>query len=95
MVLPRRSSRVGPDDREWAFSIACRRAGYALRARPVKYEKFLEQPASADGYYVGRNFYFLGQSLRHGGLGNDWVLRLFRRQKGHFKPVKVHRNASK
>lgn len=73
---------------EWAFSIdADERITPDLAA---EIRKILEQPASTDGYYVRRNFYFLGRRLSHGGLGNDWVLRLFRRSKGRFKPVKVH-----
>jgi len=73
---------------EWAFSIdADERVTPELA---VEIRNVLEQPSSADAYYVRRNFYFLGRRLRYGGLGNDWVLRLFRRSKGHFKPVKVH-----
>jgi hypothetical protein len=34
--------------------------------------------------------YFLGQRLKYGGVGTDWVLRLFKRECGRFKDVRVH-----
>jgi glycosyltransferase involved in cell wall biosynthesis len=46
--------------------------------------------AAHAGYEVRRNFYFLGKHLRFGGLGADWVLRLFRKDQGRFRNVKVH-----
>ena len=73
---------------EWAFSIDADERVTPELAKEMR--GVLEQPASASGYYIRRNFYFLGRRLRYGGLGNDWVLRLFRRDQGHFKPVKVH-----
>src|SRR5258708_1417734 len=42
------------------------------------------------GFAVRRNFHFLGQRLHFGGLGSDWVLRLFRREQGRLRRVKVH-----
>jgi hypothetical protein len=47
-------------------------------------------PSSPAGYEIPRHFYFLGHRLRFGGVGSDWVLRLFRRDRGHFTPVRVH-----
>ena len=40
-----------------------------------------------DGYYVKRNNYLFGKYIKHGGWGNDWVLRLFDRHKGKHTPV--------
>ncbi len=43
-----------------------------------------------DGYYLKRHLYFLGQRLRFGGVGHDWVLRFFRRNQGRYEPREVH-----
>jgi glycosyltransferase involved in cell wall biosynthesis len=43
-----------------------------------------------DGYWMRRDVYYLGQRMRFGGLGHDWVLRLFRRGRGHFTSAQVH-----
>ena len=43
-----------------------------------------------DGYWVRREVYYLGRRMRFGGLGHDWVLRLFRRGRGIFTPALVH-----
>jgi glycosyltransferase involved in cell wall biosynthesis len=43
-----------------------------------------------DGYYLPRKSSFLGRWIRHGGWYPDWVLRLFRRDKGDFTPRLVH-----
>lgn len=45
---------------------------------------------AADGYELRREIRFLGHTLRHGGLGDDWVLRLFRRDRGRFTDAAVH-----
>ena len=34
--------------------------------------------------------YFLGRRLRFGGVGRDWVLRLFRRGTGKYLPLEIH-----
>ena len=45
---------------------------------------------AADGYEVRREIRFLGRTLRHGGLGDDWVLRLVRRERARFTGAAVH-----
>jgi len=42
------------------------------------------------GYFISRRMYFLGKRLRFGGVGRDWVLRLFRRAKGRYQPKEIH-----
>ena len=42
------------------------------------------------GYWVPRRMYFLGKRLRFGGVGRDWILRLFRRTKGRYRPLEIH-----
>jgi glycosyltransferase involved in cell wall biosynthesis len=46
--------------------------------------------AEAAGYLVPRRNYFLGRWIRHGGWYPDYVLRLFRRDRGRFRERAVH-----
>ena len=73
---------------EWAFSIDADERVTPALAEEIRI-LIRSNPREA-GFKVRRNFYFLEKRLRFGGLGGDWVLRLFRRQAGHFRPVKVH-----
>ena len=43
-----------------------------------------------DGYWVRRDVYYLGKRMRWGGLGHDWVIRLFVRERGRCTPALVH-----
>jgi glycosyltransferase involved in cell wall biosynthesis len=47
-------------------------------------------PHSLDGYAIPRRNYFLGDWLRKGGQYPDYVIRLFRREKGSFPQKSVH-----
>lgn len=44
----------------------------------------------ADGYWICRRNFFLGREIRHSGWQNDWVLRLFRRNKGRYIERQIH-----
>ncbi len=46
--------------------------------------------AAADGFYLPRLSQFCGQFVRHSGWYPDYVLRLFRREKGRFSDDLVH-----
>jgi glycosyltransferase involved in cell wall biosynthesis len=71
----------------WALSIdADERVTPALAAA---IRVALAAPA-ADGYTIRREIRFLGRTLRHGGLGDDWVLRLVRRDRARFTDAVVH-----
>ena len=59
----------------------------ALRA---EIEAVLENPARADGYWIGRSNHFLGRPIRSAGWQRDRVLRLFDRTKGEYEPLHVH-----
>jgi len=50
----------------------------------------LASEPSVSGYLVRRDVFFLGRRLRFGGMGNDWVLRLFRRAGARFSESPVH-----
>jgi glycosyltransferase involved in cell wall biosynthesis len=52
-------------------------------------QTLLRAPA-ADGYRVRRRNFFLNKTIRHGMWGEDLVLRLFRRDKGHYQEKRVH-----
>ena len=41
-------------------------------------------------YRVKRRSHYLGREIRHAGWGRDWVLRLFDRTQGGFRPLQVH-----
>ncbi len=50
----------------------------------------LEGQPAMDGYWIRRDVYYLGKRMRWGGLGHDWVIRLFRRERGWCTPAPVH-----
>ncbi len=43
-----------------------------------------------DGYHIGFNNHFLGHQIHHCGWNNDYVLRLLRRDKCHYRERWVH-----
>jgi glycosyltransferase involved in cell wall biosynthesis len=63
------------------------------RALAEEIERALGQPQNAmDGFYLNRKFFFLGRSLRRGGLYPNWHLRLVRRQGARYevRPINPH-----
>jgi glycosyltransferase involved in cell wall biosynthesis len=52
-------------------------------------QDLLRQPAHG-GYWVCRQNFFLGREIHHGSFSGDWVLRLFRRDKGRYQEMHVH-----
>lgn len=52
--------------------------------------RVLKAIPSVNGFLVRRDVFFLGRRLRFGGMGSDWVLRLFRREGARFSTVPVH-----
>jgi len=72
---------------DWALSIDADERVTPALADEIR--RALAQP-QADGYRLRREMYFLGARLRHGGVGEDRVLRLLRRGKGRYRPVRVH-----
>lgn len=49
-----------------------------------------DPPPSIDGYWIGRDNHYLGYRIRHCGWNSDDVLRLFRRDCGHYQKRWVH-----
>ena len=50
----------------------------------------ITEPGPRDGYQIKRRNFFLGREIRHSGWQNDWVLRLFQRDKGRYLDRQVH-----
>jgi glycosyltransferase involved in cell wall biosynthesis len=48
------------------------------------------ETGEADGYYVGRRYFFLGRRLDHAYWYPDYQLRLFRAGRGRFEERRVH-----
>jgi glycosyltransferase involved in cell wall biosynthesis len=48
----------------------------------------LDDPSVA--YAIERHNLFLGKDLRHGGIGDDWLVRLFNRRRCRFNDRPVH-----
>lgn len=72
----------------WVLSLdADERVTPPLRAA---IERVLEDEGALDGYYIPRKNFFLGHWIRHCGWYPDYVLRLFRREKGGFTERAVH-----
>ncbi|MGH7602483.1 MAG: glycosyltransferase family 2 protein [Gemmatimonadaceae bacterium] len=73
---------------EWVLSIdADERITPELAAEIVAVTRI---PGSADGYWIRRRLTYLGQRLRFGGTGSDWVLRLARRNTATFSAKPIH-----
>ncbi len=73
---------------EWVLSIdADERVTEALAG---EIRALLAEPPGAVGYLIRRDVFFAGRRLRFGGMGNDWVLRLFRRRGARFSANRVH-----
>ena len=49
-----------------------------------------DPPENVDGYWIGRDNHYLGHRIRHCGWNTDDVLRLFRREQGHYQTRWVH-----
>jgi glycosyltransferase involved in cell wall biosynthesis len=52
-------------------------------------EKAIDGPL-VDGYRLRRRSEFLGRTIGHCGWGDEWIVRLFRRGRGHYPEREVH-----
>jgi glycosyltransferase involved in cell wall biosynthesis len=50
----------------------------------------ISMPNNLDGFFVKRVSYFCGKKIRFSGWGKEYVLRVFRKDKGHFSNDLVH-----
>ena len=61
----------------WALSIDADEVVTPALAAEIR--AVVASSAEANGFELRRDVFFVGRRLRFGGMGNDWVLRLFRR----------------
>lgn len=85
---PTKERALGLATGEWVLSIDADERVTPRLAAEIR--RAIAASDSADGYWIRRDVYYLGRRMRFGGLGNDWVLRLFRRGRGRFTPARVH-----
>jgi (heptosyl)LPS beta-1,4-glucosyltransferase len=52
--------------------------------------KIMADPASADGFRIKRESWFMGRLMKHCGWERDYNIRLFRTRKGRYLEKKVH-----
>ena len=52
--------------------------------------RVISSPEARDGYEIKRRNFFLGHEIRYSGWQNDWVLRLFRRDRGRYLERRIH-----
>jgi hypothetical protein len=50
----------------------------------------IDAPKNIDGYWIGRDSFYLGHRIRHCGWNTDDILRLFRRDVGRYQSRWVH-----
>ena len=72
----------------WILSIDADERVTPTLARDIA--RAIRRADAADGYWVRRTMVYLGQRLRFGGAGSEWILRLARRDRARFAPLPVH-----
>jgi glycosyltransferase involved in cell wall biosynthesis len=75
------------DDADWILFLD---ADEYLTADGVAAVRRTVETGEADGYYVGRRYFFLGRRLDHAYWYPDYQLRLFRAGRGRFEERRVH-----
>lgn len=84
---PQKNRALGYASKDWVFSIDADE-----RVTPEQWAELelAMQQGTADGYYCPRLSQFCGTFIHHSGWYPDYVLRLFRREKGRFSDSLVH-----
>jgi len=73
---------------DWVLSVDCDEViTFELKE---EISKIIEKGKSYDGYYVPRRSNFLGKWMNYSGWYPDYVLRLFKKDKGEFDQALVH-----
>lgn len=72
----------------WILSVDADERVTPALARDIA--RVIRRDDAADGYWVRRTMVYLGQRLRFGGAGSEWILRLARRDRARFAPLAVH-----
>lgn len=85
---PQKNVALDRANGDWVFSLdADERVPETLRDEICA---VMQSPIAADGYQVARRNHVGDEWIRHGGWYPDYVLRLFRREKGRFNERVVH-----
>ena len=72
----------------WVLSIDANERVTPALAREIA--QIVRREDAAEGYWIRRTMVYLGQRLRFGGAGSEWILRLARRGRTRFAPLPVH-----
>ena len=72
----------------WILSIDADERVTPALAREIA--QIVRRDDAADGYWLRRTMIYLGERLRFGGAGSEWILRLARRERARFAPLPVH-----
>jgi glycosyltransferase involved in cell wall biosynthesis len=85
-IAGQRNAAIASSRTDWVFALdADERITPALAA---ELERTVGKPAH-EAYAVGRRNYYLGRLMRHGGWGDNWAVRLFRKDR-RFVERRVH-----
>lgn len=84
---PQKNRALDLATHDWIFSIdADERVSPKLRDEILK----IVESTPEDGFDIPRNSTYCGRFIKHAGWTPDYVLRLFRKDKGRFSNDKVH-----
>jgi glycosyltransferase involved in cell wall biosynthesis len=72
---------------DWVLSIDCDERVTQALADEIK---FILKNAYFDAYYIERESYYCGYKIKFSGWRNDFVLRLFKKEKAEFSDRLVH-----
>ena len=53
-------------------------------------KEIIAAPDNCDGYYINRRTWYLNRWINHCGWNPDYILRLFRKDRGHFNNAMLH-----
>lgn len=85
---PAKREAVARASGDWILSLDADEALSEELAGEIK--RVVESDHSCDGYFVRRRTKFLGRWMRHCGWYPDYVLRLFKKEKGNFNEAQIH-----
>ncbi len=89
---PTKNHAVGLARHDWVFSLD------SDETITPELTKYMREWKPDDDYTVGlilRKNFFMGRYVKHGGWGNDWLLRIFNRTTHQFNDAPVHESVLK
>ena len=73
---------------DWALSLDADEVIPEALAHEIRAK--IESPGGEAGFTLKRRIFFLGREMRHGGLGNEKVVRLFKKGAGRYSGARIH-----